>query len=124
MKHFVFEEENLQDQNVALQLLESYRYWGRKRLVFNIVVGLAGLGATIQFSNFSIDLFDVFGMIAWGVVANGLYTFGFLWESVIIIKSKGARNLKANRNFLFWVGTLVYVFVSIFFASVYFLISN
>jgi hypothetical protein len=121
MEHSIFDEVDPQEQSTAIKLLESYRYWNKNRLLFNIIVGLAGLASIILFSFFAFTLFDIFGIVAWGIVANGLYSFGFLWEAMIITKSKGDRNLKTNRSLLFWAGTIAYVLVSISFAFEYFM---
>ena len=122
MEHSIFEDINPHDRPIALKLLESYRYWNKNRLLFNILVGLAGLASTITFSRSTLTVGDIFGIVAWGIVANGLYSLGFIWEATIITRSKGTRNLKTNRAFLFWVGTVAYVLVSIVFAHEYFLI--
>jgi len=120
MEHSIFEDVDPQDQSTALKLLESYRFWNKNRLLFNIIVGLAGLASVILFGLFVLTVYDIFGIVAWGIVANGLYSLGFLWEAMIITKSKGDRNLKNSRGFIFWAGTTAYVLVSISFAFEYF----
>jgi len=65
-------------------------------------------------------VFDFLGIIMWGVVANGLYSFGYILESLIIVKTNGSRSLKQYRSLLFWVGTIAYVLVTIAFAYEYF----
>lgn len=108
-----------EDQALGIKLLESHRFWSKKRLLFNIVVGLAGLISVITFLGNSITVFDLFGIIMWGIVANALYSIGYVWDSYIISKSKGERSLSNNRDSLFWLGTIAYVIVSILFTLMY-----
>ena len=105
--------------DIGLKLLESHRYWSRKRILFNIIVGLGGLFSVILFVGDDTTLFDFFGMIAWGFVANGLYSTGYILDSHMILNSKGKRSLGDNRVYLFWIGTIAYVIVGFFFVMMY-----
>jgi hypothetical protein len=71
MEHSIFGDVDPQEQSTALKLLESYKFWNKNRLLFNIIVGLAGLASVILFSLFVLTVYDIFGIVAWGIVANG-----------------------------------------------------
>lgn len=118
MNNSIFDNSE-EDRNVGLKLLESHRYWSRKRILFNIIVGVAGLISVILFLGSDTTLFDLFGMIVWGVVANGLYSTGYILDSYIIIDSKGERSLGDKRVILFWIGTIAYVIVGFLFVMMY-----
>jgi hypothetical protein len=55
----------------------------------------------------------------WGVVANAMFSIGFILESYIISKSNGQRDLQGNRDILFWLGTIAYVIVGFIFLLMY-----
>ena len=122
MEQSIFDDDKTKDLPVAVMLLDSHRYWTKKRWLFNLIVGMTGLAAVLIFSNLYLDINDCFGIVVWGVVANGLYTLGFVWESSIITKSNGTRNLQMNRGFLFWTGTIAYVLANIFVAAEYYML--
>ena len=114
MNNSIFENTE-EDRNVGLKLVESHRYWSRNRILFNIIVGGGGLISVILFVGDGTTLFDLFVMIVWGVVANGLYSTGYILDSYIIIGSKGERSLGDNKGILFWIGTIAYVIVGFLF---------
>lgn len=101
------------------KLVESNNFWLKKRKLFNLFVGISGLLATLQFISI-IDLFDCLGIIAWGIVANALYSFGYVLESYIITKSDGKKDLSESRIILFWTGTICYTILTALYATCYF----
>ncbi len=105
--------------DVGRELVESNNFWLKKRLLFNLLVGISGLLVTLKFI-YSIDLFDILGIIAWGIVANAFYSFGYVLESYIIKKSNGKKNLSESRKILFWIGTICYVILTAIYATLYF----
>jgi hypothetical protein len=62
MEHSIIEDINPNDRPIALKLLESHRYWNKNRLLFNILVGLAGLASTIAFGRSTFNVFDILGL--------------------------------------------------------------
>jgi len=113
---FEYKEE---DQIVGLKLLESHRYWSRKRILFNIIVGLGGVFSVLLFVGEETTLFDLFGMMLWGIVANAFYSTGYILDSYIISRSKGEKSLQDIRGLLFWIGTIAYVVVGFLFVMMY-----
>src|SRR6185436_20020096 len=92
---FEYKEE---DQIVGLKLLESHRYWSRKRILFNIILGLGGVFSVLLFIGDEPTLFDLFGMMLWGIVANAFYSAGYILDSYIISRSKGEKSLQDIRG--------------------------
>jgi preprotein translocase subunit SecY len=119
MNNTLPESEQLINEHLGIKVLDSYNYWSKKRLLFNILVGLAGLYPTI-FCSFLFSMFDLFGILMWGFVANAGYSFGYVIESFVITKTNGVKSLSRYRNLLFWLGTISYVIVTISFGYLYF----
>lgn len=100
-------------ENVQLDfsvLKKTIIWWEKKRIWFNVAVGLAGLlGITINIIHpFGIE--DFIGIILWGMMANILYSVGILLEIVNQYYLKGRLNIFRFRRFFFIIGTLAYVF--------------
>ena len=110
--HLLFDE-----QETSLQ--ESHTYWFKKRILFNILVGIAGL-VPMATHVFSLSLFDIFGVAMWAFVANAFFSYGYVLESFIVSRSKGKKNMRELRDLLFWLGTLAYMAVSLAFGFEYF----
>lgn len=110
------------NENTGHMLLEAQLFWAKARIWFNVIVGAAGMLVVLKNLNL-VSLFDVFGIILWGIVANAFYSTGYVLDSFIIVKSRGQRSLKPVRYVLFLLGTLAYAFVSFVFALVYFTLS-
>ena len=108
-----------EDKVSGQKLLESHRYWSKKRILFNIIVGSAGLISVLLVLGTGLTIFDLFGIVMWGVVANAMFSIGYIFESYIIAKSKGQRDLQGNRDILFWMGTIAYVIVGFIFLLMY-----
>ena len=111
----ITDEEKISGQ----KLLDSHRYWSRTRILFNIIVGSAGIISVLLVLGTGLTIFDLFGIVMWGVVANAMFSVGYIVESYIIAKSKGQRDLQGNRDILFWMGTIAYVIVGFIFLLMY-----
>jgi len=98
---------------MEIDLLNSYNYWSKKRIYFNAVLVVVGVGSLLFFNLYMSFTEIVFGSFLWGLVANGLFSFGYVLESYIITKTNGNRNLKESRDFLFVIGTTSYAIASI-----------
>ena len=119
MTDLIAESEEFMDTPISLQLLSSYNFWFKHRLLFNILVGVAGLIPTMMHMIF-ITVADIIGIIIWGFTANAFYSIGYSTESFFIIRTQGITKFKSYRSSLFWLGTLAYAFVSFLFAWMYF----
>lgn len=107
------------DIEIGEKLVNSNNFWLKKRLLFNFLVGIFGLLTTLKFTNL-MNSFDYIGIIIWGIVANVFYSFGYVLESFIIKKSNGKKDLSKNRIILFWLGTICYIIITVYFANFYF----
>jgi len=115
MKDILSESLLADSEHVGSLLQESHQYWLRRRGLFNVLVGLTGLGclflSQVWLTGF---FFLLFGVVLWGVVANGLYSFGYVVESYLITNTSRAKGFgKGFREFLFWCGTLAYMGASL-----------
>lgn len=114
-------DNNIEHQKPETLLLESFNYWHRKRIHFNILVGISGFLPTLYFSHFHLKLFDLFGCIVWGILANILYSLGYVIESFYITQTDENNNFINYRNILFGLGTGLYMIVSTLFPTMYFI---
>ena len=117
MESSSFNNDQLIIDELGSKILDSYTWWAKKRLLFNILVGLTGL-LTIFTFGFNFYIADMLGILAWGLVANGLYSFGYVVESLVLVRTKGASRISQSRSLLFWLGTVAYMLVTL--ASGYF----
>ena len=101
------------------KLTQSNIFWLKKRLIFTIIVGIAGIISISRFWNL-ITAFDILGIILWGIVANAMYSFGYVLESLIIHKTNGQSDLKKSRVWLFWIGTICYTLLTILYTPLYY----
>lgn len=98
----------------------SLKWWEPKRLWFNIGVGISGILAITITGNFECILFNVFGIIAWGILANILFSTGILVEILDNYYLKGKLKLSRFRWFSYIVGTMLYCVFTFGYAIFYF----
>lgn len=105
-------------EDAGTKLIHAYEFWANRRIIFNLVVGLAGIiPILMQLSSFYLE--DIIGILIWALVANGLFSLGYVLESYVITRSKGSKDLERFREVLFWLGTGAYVLVTGMFAFLY-----
>lgn len=112
-------EDSDEDIALGLKLLEAHRFWNKKRLLFNAVVGIAGVLSVLFFFDLNLNILDVIGIIIWGVVANALYSIGYVLDSYLITTSKGEKSLAGGRLIWFWLGTIAYVIAGFLCSAAY-----
>lgn len=104
---------------VKEEIFEAHIFWFKRRLLFNILVGISGfIGLSFMITvlmGFFDPFFLVMGAVMWGLVANGLYSIGFAAEAYVIHKSEGKSSLRYFREALFWTGTSFYMIASLLF---------
>lgn len=85
---------------------ETFKWWEKKRLLYNLLIGLSGLFLLFLLSFFRKGIFFILvPALLYGCVANVLYTFGFIAE-LGMRKLLPAQTLKPGPVLLF-LGTLV-----------------
>lgn len=116
--------QQILDSNIITNqsIIQKFKWWEKKRMLFNIAVGISGLITTIMYCK-HFEIFELFGVIAWGMVANILYSTGFIFEMVDHYYFNERIQIVKFRMFLFLIGTLSYIIVSYFFGMVYYLFS-
>ena len=105
--------EDIESLNYAI------RWWEKKRILFNIVVGAAGL-LTLFLAPFGLFAFDIFGIVAWGLMANLMYSVGLLLEVFDKHYFNSAFKFYKYRMVLFVLGLMAYTGVTLLFGMVYF----
>jgi hypothetical protein len=107
--------DELSMSKLESSLLDAHSYWLKKRLIFNLIVGAVGLLAIILYAKV-FTLFDLIGIVLWGFVANGLYSFGYVIESYMITKYPKVK-FRNVRFLFFYVGTFLYSLVTFIYAQ-------
>ncbi len=114
-------DENLDKSEFDSSLSFAIKWWEKRRIWFNLSVGLAGLFIVLM-QPFSLLLFDIIGIVAWGVFANILYSLGFLLEVFDRYYFKGKIKMFRFRLPLFIIGVLAYTLVTLLFSINYFFV--
>jgi hypothetical protein len=96
---------------IGERLTDLYRFWMKRRVLFNVLVGLSGFISLMPLFSVA-PTFCTMGTFGWGLIANGLYCVGYSIDSFLIIQSKGSIDYKGTREILFWLGTIAYCIVS------------
>jgi hypothetical protein len=105
----LIEPEQLLKEDIGTGILNAHSYWSKRRILFNILVGISGIIAVLMYGMLYFTSLDLFWMIAWGIVANGLYSFGCELDMLVIRRSGGSKSIKSYRGLLFWSGTILYI---------------
>ena len=97
----------------------SFAWWERKRIWFNVWVGLSGfLTIVVFFQSFSWEVF--FGIFIWGSAANLLFSVGFLVEAADKYYFKNRLGIRRIKQALFLAGTVLYSFATILYGMMNF----
>ncbi len=99
--------------------VESHEYWLKCRIIFNAIMVVTGLIPVLMYFQ-HLRLSNLFGIAVWGVIANGLYSFGFVLECLIITRTKRANDFKRVRPLLMLCGTIAYALLTFLYAFVFF----
>jgi hypothetical protein len=92
-----------------------------KRLWFNIEVGISGISAIVSTGNFECILFNIFGIVAWGLIVNILISTGILVEILDDYYFKSKFKLSRFRWFFYIAGTILYCILTFGYAIFYFI---
>ncbi len=116
MKNTVFDKDFAIEKDPILE--RAIYWWERKRLLFNSIVGISGF-LPILLSLQSISKIDTVSIIIYGLLANLLFTSGFILEALIFYYTEDKFRIENYRVSLFVIGTSVYSLMS-FFGSLYY----
>ncbi len=95
------------------KLNTSVEWWEKKRLWFNIAVGLTGVISILAiWPYFFFE--EIVGIIIWGIIANIFYSLGILVEILDSYYLNGKGKFYSFRMFFFITGTLAYCFVTFY----------
>ncbi|MBK9634618.1 MAG: hypothetical protein IPO64_08920 [Bacteroidetes bacterium] len=119
MSYLLDEDETFSKENVGKLLYEANVFWQKKRLVYNVLVGIFGIICIVNFEIYSLFILNVFGVFLYGITANAFYSFGAVYDNWLILNSNGNKSLRRNRDLLFWVGTIFSVLLTIFCGGIY-----
>lgn len=107
-------ENNTPNQQENLEILSIVKWWEKKRLIFNILIGASGLTGLIIFDKLSY-LSSIIGLMFWyAIIANLCYCLG--WGDYILklyYKKETTPDI-AGRNILFYLGLLFSLFITFY----------
>ncbi|MFT5820629.1 MAG: hypothetical protein ACI8ZM_001874 [Crocinitomix sp.] len=87
------------------ELLLALRWWEKKRITFNIVIGIAGM-VSILLAGMQMYYADFIGVVFWALFFNLCYSIGFLLEAFDAYYFKGKLQLFRFRLLFFIAGLL------------------
>ncbi|AUC75670.1 hypothetical protein [Olleya sp. Bg11-27] len=100
-------------------MIESHKinnsivWWEKKRLWFNVAVGLTGVISILFIWPYL--FYDRFiAIILYGIIANIFYSLGMLIELLDSYYHKGKCKFHNYRKLFFLIGTLAYCFVTFY----------
>jgi hypothetical protein len=102
-------------------LAAAFSWWEKRRMAFNLTVGLAGLFSFVLVGRFYIHDFGV--IIIYGVIANLFYCLGFYTEVVVKHYFKGRFDFSERRHSLFTLGLLVSIGITVLMGVISWLIN-
>jgi hypothetical protein len=102
-------------------LTAAFSWWEKRRMVFNLTVGLTGLFSFVVVGRFYVH--DLVVIIIYGVIANLFYCLGFYSEVAAKHYFKGRFDFSERRNNLFTLGLLVSIGVTLLMGIIPYLIN-
>ena len=90
----------------------AFKWWEKRRLRYNIIVGLPGL--LILLVDYKLNAFHpstIISAIIIGVIANGCYCLGYLMEYFLKYYFGSTIDFPGKRNTVFWIGVAISIFV-------------
>jgi len=101
-------------------LNETIFWWEKKRIIFNIVVGLSGLLSLIVVSPYFFGIKEIIGILIWAILANIFYSSGILIEIINLYYYSSEVKFFKYRFGLYVLGSFLYCAVTFFYPFLYF----
>jgi hypothetical protein len=105
------EQKDLFTDDVDKTLLTAFSWWEKRRLFYNLVIGLVGVIILFIYPFFS--LLDLAGVIFYGIIANLFYSLGFFIEVAAKYYFKSDIDFTDKRKTLFTLGLIFSVLTTI-----------
>jgi len=106
------EQKDIFNDQEDRSLLAAFGWWEKRRIAYNVIVGICGLIVLIFFLNVPLDPALIIDAILYGVIVNLFYTLGFLIEVVSRYYFKSDRDFSKSRKGLFWTGLVISVLIT------------
>ena len=105
------EQKDIFTETADSPILSALKWWESRRIAYNLTIGFIGLFLFLLPGSFRPE--DILGVIVFAVAANLCYSSGFLIEALLNYYTKGARNLSKERVFLYFIGILISIIVTV-----------
>ncbi len=105
------QQQDIFTDEIDKSLLAAFAWWEKRRLAYNIAVGVTGVIIVFWLRYFS--FLDFFGILVYGVIANLFYCLGFLTEVAARHYFKSHIDFTSKRDILFRLGISVSVLITL-----------
>lgn len=104
-KRLALESEEAYKNHEPFQFKQSFAWWERMRWIYNIVLGLVGVGSILLFDS-GFEMVNLMGLVFYGLFANLFYMLGFWLEMADQHYLRGGIGLYRFRISIFLLGTI------------------
>ena len=111
------EDTDLFNDNTDKTLLAAFAWWERRRVLYNVSVGAAGIFVLFRLPFFSV--IDFVGVLLFGIIANLLYSLGFLTEVAAKHYLKSNIDFTEKRKIIFSIGIVGSILLTILFGELF-----
>lgn len=105
IQKFLMENKDIITDEKDKNLLSAFAWWEKQRIIFNAIVGTAGISGLIIASP-KLALIDIVGILVYGIIANLFYGIGFFIEIGTKHYFKSDKDFRNIRVTLFWLGLI------------------
>ncbi len=111
------ENKDLFNNDPDKSLLTAFAWWEKKRIIYNVVVGAAGIYFLFS-GGWDLNIIEFIGAIIYGIISNLFFCLGFLIEIGVKHYFKSEKDFSKKRELLFWLGLLFSVLITIWLGNI------
>jgi uncharacterized membrane protein len=84
----------------------AFRWWEKRRLRYNIIVGCVGALLILLHGINHLDFWSILLIVIVGITANLFYCLGYISEFFLRYYFHSTTDFSDRRNSIYWIGTL------------------
>lgn len=108
------EQQDLFSDKEDKSLLSAFAWWEKRRLAYNLIIGATGVICVFILSLIPfLELTDLIGIVAYGIIANMFYSSGFLIEVAAKHYFRSKMDFTEKRKIFFAIGLILSVLITI-----------
>ncbi len=105
------EDKNMFTEEPDKPLLTAFAWWGKKKLLYNLVMLVTGVAVILKIGDF--DFISLLSVIFYGLLANTFYCLGFFIKIAFRHYFKSEKDFKQSKEIIFWMGLIFSVVLTI-----------